>query len=191
MYHTTETGTVACDRKPTIEGSVGKTIEGVDVRVGDGKRAVGESGPIWVKSRSIARDVVGPSAAQVSRPRSKGDATPVPVGGFDGHGWFRTGDVGHIDKAGRIFLSGREDQLVKVDGKRVALGEVAGCLESFPKVQRAHVKVITDPLGGPMVVAQVVVFGKCGAEEIIDHCAKNLAPYKVPRRIEFCEELPA
>src|SRR5207253_1097903 len=85
---------------------------------------------------------------------------------------------GSIDKAGRISLFGREDHLVKVDGKRVALGEVESCLESFPKVQRAQARVITDPLGGPMVVARVVVHGKCGAEEIIDHCAKNLAPYK-------------
>ena len=71
--------------------------------------------------------------------------------------------------------------------------EVQECLESFAKVQQAQVRVITDPLGGPMVVASVVVMGKGGptvAEEIIDHCAKNLAPYKVPRRIEFCETLP-
>ena len=40
-----------------------------------------------------------------------------------------------------------------------------------------------------MVVARVVTKQKCGAEEIIDHCARNLAPYKVPRRIEFCEAI--
>jgi len=44
---------------------------------------------------------------------------------------------------------------------------------------------------GPMVVAKVVPIGRCSAEEVIDHCAKNLAPYKVPRRIEFCETLPS
>jgi O-succinylbenzoic acid--CoA ligase len=115
----------------------------------------------------------------------------VPVGGFDAQGWMRTGDLGTVDKTGRVFLTGREDHLVKVDGKRVALGEVEGCLESFPKVQRAQVQVVTDPLGGPIMVANVVVLGKCGAEEIIDHCAKNLAPYKVPRRIVFCENLPS
>ena len=38
-----------------------------------------------------------------------------------------------------------------------------------------------------MVVAKVVAHSKCQAEEIIDHCARNLAPYKVPRRIEFTE----
>ena len=42
-----------------------------------------------------------------------------------------------------------------------------------------------------MVVAKVVLSGKSSAEEIIDHCARNLASYKVPRRIEFCDSLPA
>jgi acyl-coenzyme A synthetase/AMP-(fatty) acid ligase len=56
-------------------------------------------------------------------------------------------------------------------------------------VKQAQALVITDPLGGPMVIAKVVALSKCLAEEIIDHCAKNLAPYKVPRRIEFCERL--
>jgi long-chain acyl-CoA synthetase len=181
MYHTTETSTIACDRKEPRPGSVGKPIDGVDVRIGAAKLAAGEAGPIWIKSKSVSR---------ASMPAIRGRGEAVPVGGLDDKGWLRTGDVGHADKTGRIYLDGREDQLVKVDGKRVALGEVQDCLESFSKVQQAQVRVITDPLGGPMVVASVVVLGKCGAEEIIDHCAKNLAPYKVPRRIEFCEILP-
>jgi long-chain acyl-CoA synthetase len=184
VYHTTEASTVACDRKGGVPDTVGKTIDGVEVRLGEA-RPGGEGAPLWVRSKAIARHAIGPG----QRPRNH-DST-VPVGACDAHGWLRSGDLAHLDKAGRIFLVGREDQLVKVDGKRVALGEVEGCLESFPKVQRAQVRVITDPLGGPMMVANVVVFGKCGAEEIIDHCAKNLAPYKVPRRIVFCEELPA
>ena len=182
MYHTTETATVSCDKKEPRPGSVGKVIDGVEVRIGDGKNS--EEGAIWVRGKSISRSVI---------PAPRVRDGEVPVGSVDERGWLRTGDVGHIDKTGRIYLSGREDQLVKVDGKRVALGEVQECLESFHKVEQARVRVITDPLGGPMVVASVVVMGKSGpsiAEEIIDHCAKNLAPYKVPRRIEFCETLP-
>jgi long-chain acyl-CoA synthetase len=181
LYHTTETSTIACDKKEPRPGSVGKAIEHVDVRIGDGKLPAGENGAIWVRSKAVAQ-------RSVPMPRAR---EHVPVGGIDDKGWLRTGDVGHVDKTGRIYLAGREDQLVKVDGKRVALGEVQECLESFAKVQQALVRVITDPLAGPMVVASVVVMGKCGAEEIIDHCAKNLAPYKVPRRIEFCETLPS
>jgi long-chain acyl-CoA synthetase len=181
VYHTTEASMIACDRKGGLANTVGKAIEGVEVRMGEVK-GEGPSAPLWVRSKAIARQSIG-------TPQRARDGEVV-VGAVDGHGWLRTGDIGVVDKVGRIFLSGREDQLVKVDGKRVALGEVEGCLESFPKVQRAQVRVITDPLGGPIMVANVVVFGKCGAEEIIDHCAKNLAPYKVPRRIVFCEEIP-
>jgi acyl-CoA synthetase (AMP-forming)/AMP-acid ligase II len=179
VYHTTEASLIACDRKGGVADTVGRAIDGVEVRASG---AGGQPGPLWVRSKAIARHAIG------TPPHGRNGE--VPVGGFDPHGWLRTGDLAMIDKAGRIFLSGREDQLVKVDGKRVALGEVEGCLESFPKVQRAQVRVITDPLGGPIMVASVVVHGKCGAEEIIDHCAKNLAPYKVPRRIVFCEDLP-
>jgi len=184
-YHTTETGLVACDKKPATDGSIsaGKPIDGVEVRIGDGK-AKDAQGRVWVRSKSVASRAVGASAKLV------GKTSGTPVGAADDKGWFRTGDLGRLDKAGRLHLAGREDQLVKVDGKRVALGEVESCLESFPKVSRAQARVITDPLGGPMVVASVVVHGKCGAEEIIDHCAKNLAPYKVPRRIEFRDDLP-
>ena len=113
----------------------------------------------------------------------------VPVGGVDGEGWFRTGDLGVVDKAGRTTITGREDDLVKVDGKRIALGEVEGCLESFPKVKAARARVVMDDFGGPMVVARVVRAEMCRAEDIIDHCARNLAPYKVPRQIEFCESV--
>ncbi len=184
-YHTTETALVACDKKPGAEGgsSVGKTIDGVEIRIGDGKTK--DAGPVWVRSKAVAIKSVGAS----SRPRLSAK-TDAQVGTADDKGWFRTGDLGRVDKNGRLYLTGREDHLVKVDGKRVALGEVESCLESFAKVERAQARVITDPLGGPMVVASVVLRSKCGAEEIIDHCAKNLAPYKVPRRIEFRDELP-
>ena len=54
---------------------------------------------------------------------------------------------------------------------------------------RSKVRIVTDDQGGPMVVAQVVRTGACKAEDLIDHCARNLAPYKVPRQIEFCEQV--
>jgi len=191
-YHTTETGLVACDKKSSGDsgGAVGKAIDGVELRIGDGKAK--DAGPVWVRSKAVALRAVGTSStrAEKAKLRATSKSTETHVGSADDKGWFRTGDLGRMDKVGRLALEGREDQLVKVDGKRVALGEVESCLESFPKVQRAQARVITDPLGGPMVVASVVVHGKCGAEEIIDHCAKNLAPYKVPRRIEFREDLP-
>ena len=143
------------------------------------KLSPNETGPIWVRSRALSTV----SVPKIHLPK-RGDGTPI--GGVE-EGWLRTGDLGQQDKTGRTVITGREDDLVKVDGKRVALGEVAGCLESFPKVKEAEVRIVTDDLGGPMVVARIVRAGVCRAEDIIDHCARNLAPYKVPRQIEFCE----
>ena len=111
------------------------------------------------------------------------------LGAIDKGGWLRTGDLGKLDKTARLQITGREDDVVKVDGKRVALGEVEGCLEAFPKIKAAQATVVTDPMAGAVVVARVVTKQKCGVEEIIDHCARNLAPYKVPRRIEFCDAI--
>ena len=188
MYHTTEAHAVAADRKGTAPESVGKAVDGVEIRVGEaGKLSPSGTGPVWVRSAAVSRVAIGPMAEDAKR-RKKGD---VPIGGVDADGWFRTGDLGKLDKAGKLQLQGREDDVVKVDGKRIALGEVEGCIEAFGKVKAAQALVIQDPLAGAMVIARVVVSKKCGAEEIIDHCAKNLASYKVPRRIEFCESLTA
>ncbi|HEX2570988.1 MAG TPA: class I adenylate-forming enzyme family protein [Polyangia bacterium] len=177
MYHTTEAHAIALDRKGQNPDSVGKAVEGVSLRIG-----AGES--VWVRSAAVAQEAISLVPA---RPVKRNE---VPIGRMDAEGWYRTGDRGRLDRSGRLYLTGREDDLVKVDGKRVALGEVDACLESFPKVKAAQSRLVTDPLAGPMVVASVVTSGKCVAEEIIDHCARNLAPYKVPRRIEFCERLP-
>jgi long-chain acyl-CoA synthetase len=185
-YHTTETGLISVDTTSKNPESVGKVIGGIEVRLTDadgGKVAAADAGVIWVKGKSVTARAIGPY--EVPAPKSG----RVPVGGHDKDGWYRTGDLGRLEKSGKLTLAGREDDLVKVDGKRVALGEVEGCLESFPKVKQAQALVFVDPLAGPMVVARVVATGKVSAEEIIDHCAKNLAPYKVPRRIEFREIL--
>jgi long-chain acyl-CoA synthetase len=183
-YHSTQAGPLALDRGGKDPESVGRSFEGVELRVAGPKGdrlPASETGPIWVRSGALS--VI--SVPKIHLPkRSDG----VPIGGLD-EGWLRTGDLGQQDKTGRTTITGREDDLVKVDGKRVALGEVEGCLEAFPKVKAAQARVVTDDLGGPMVVARVVRAGICRAEDIIDHCARNLAPYKVPRQIEFCEQL--
>jgi long-chain acyl-CoA synthetase len=183
-YHTTQAGPLAVDRAGKDPGSVGRTFEGVELRIAGptgNKLSPNETGPIWVRSRALSTI----SVPKIHLPKH-GDGTPI--GGVD-EGWLRTGDLGQQDKTGRTIITGREDDLVKVDGKRLALGEVAGCLEAFPKVKEAEVRIVTDDLGGPMVVARIVRAGVCRAEDIIDHCARNLAPYKVPRQIEFCEQL--
>ena len=190
-YHSTEAATVTLEDSGKYPTTVGKPIEGVDVKITapDGsapKAGKPSDGLIWVKSKTLSPKSIGPFDDEKASSRASG---MVAIGAIDKGGWLRTGDLGRMDKSGRLQLTGREDDVVKVDGKRVALGEVEGCLEAFPKIKAAQATVVTDPMAGAMVVARVVMKQQCGAEEIIDHCARNLAPYKVPRRIEFCETI--
>jgi long-chain acyl-CoA synthetase len=193
-YHSTEAATITLEDSGKYPTTVGKPIDGVEVKVTapDGKTVSGgKEGLIWVKSKTLSPKSIGPfDAEEASGGKSAARASGmVTIGSIDKSGYLRTGDLGKLDKNGRLQITGREDDVVKVDGKRVALGEVEGCLESFPKIKAAQATVVTDPMAGAMVVARVVTKQKCGAEEIIDHCARNLAPYKVPRRIEFCETI--
>jgi long-chain acyl-CoA synthetase len=192
-YHSTEAATVALEDTGKYPSTVGKPIDGVEIRItaADGsaqKAPNAKEGLIWVKSKTLSPKSIGPFDHEHEKETARPSGM-VAIGAIDKQGWLRTGDLGKIDKNGRLVLTGREDDVVKVDGKRVALGEVEGCLEAFPKIKAAQASVVTDPMAGSMVVAKVVTKQKCGAEEIIDHCARNLAPYKVPRRIEFCESI--
>jgi acyl-CoA synthetase (AMP-forming)/AMP-acid ligase II len=183
-YHATETGPISFDKTGKEPASVGKPFGGVEVRlspsaVGAPNDPGGSPGaqPIWVRSKGASEHFI-PNLTVAPH------AGSVAIGRTDAEGWFRTGDLGTIDKSGRLRLAGREDDLVKIDGKRVALGEVAGCLEAFPKVKEAEAHLSHDETGNPIVVARVVATAGCRAEELIDHCARALAPYKVPRHIE-------
>jgi acyl-coenzyme A synthetase/AMP-(fatty) acid ligase len=182
-YQAVETGPVAIDltgRNPT---TVGLPFAGVEIRVADcqgSNRPVGAQGPVWVRGACVSSTFV-PSVSL----RVRGSEVPIGRGSTDG--WIRTGDVGSFDRDSRLTLWGREDDLVKVDGRRVALGEVEGCLEAFANVRSAEARLEYDELGGSRVIARVQRDGHCTPKQLIDHCARHLAPHKVPARVEFGE----
>jgi acyl-CoA synthetase (AMP-forming)/AMP-acid ligase II len=179
-YHSTETGPISIDRAGKEPTTVGKPFEGVEIRLGESARTADgqEARGVWVRSAGASTFFL----PRLSLSAPDGSAT---IGRFDADGWFRTGDLGTLDRAGRLTLVGREDDLVKIDGKRVALGEVAGCLEGFAKVKEAEARLAYDEIGNPIVVARVVANAGCRVDELMDHCARNLAPHKVPRQIEI------
>lgn len=198
-YHTTEAGMIAFDRAGKSPQTVGKPAGDIEVRVTTekgAKLAAGKKGVVWARGGAISPLSIGPYHEDAAGGEADGrgarragrgggdDGLAADVSRADPNGWFRTGDMGKLDKSGKLTLLGREDHVVKVEGKRVALGEVEGCLEAFPTVQRARARLGTGATNEAMVVAEVVAEGACEAEDLIDHCAKNLAPYKVPRRVE-------
>jgi acyl-CoA synthetase (AMP-forming)/AMP-acid ligase II len=182
-YQAMETGPVAIDlpgRNPT---TVGLPFAGVEIRVADRQGTqmpAGARGPVWVRSAGVSSTFVPPVKLRMH-------GNEVPIGRGHSDGWLRTGDIGSLDRDGRLTLCGREDDLVKVDGRRVALGEVEGCLEAFANVRSAEARLEYDDLGGSRVVARVQRDGPCTPKQLIDHCARHLAPHKVPARVEFGE----
>jgi acyl-coenzyme A synthetase/AMP-(fatty) acid ligase len=182
-YQTVETGPVAIDLEGRDPVTVGLPFAGVEIRAADplgSQVPTGVPGLVWVRAAGVSASFVPPV-----RLRTRGGEVPIGRGLRDG--WLRTGDIGSLDRDGRLTLFGREDDLVKVDGRRVALGEVEGCLEAFANVRSAEARLEHDDVGGSRVIARVQRDGHCTPKQLIDHCAKHLAPHKVPARVEFGE----
>jgi len=180
-YQAMETGPVAIDLEGQNPTTVGRPFGGVEIRVADrqGTRMPAAArGPVWVRGAGVSSTFVPPVKLRMRD-------SEVPIGRGHSDGWLRTGDVGSLDQDGRLTLCGREDDLVKVDGRRVALGEVEGCLEAFANVRSAEARLEYDDIGGSRVIARVQRDGHCTPKQLIDHCAKHLAPHKVPARVEF------
>ena len=109
-------------------------------------------------------------------------------------GWFRTGDVGHVDADGYLFLRGRSKDVISVMGMKFFPQEVEAVLAAHPLVQAASVYGGRDERWGQTVHARIVTKGHAlTAElerELRQHCRQQLAAYKVPERIEFVAALP-
>jgi long-chain acyl-CoA synthetase len=107
-------------------------------------------------------------------------------------GLLYTGDVGYLDKDGYIFITARKKELIKVSGFQVWPQEVVEVIKSHPAVEDVCVRGIPDPLQGESVKAWVVLRkGRIlSVEELRAYCRQKLTAYKVPRHVEFRDELP-
>ncbi|MDT4937652.1 MAG: fatty-acyl-CoA synthase [Pseudonocardiales bacterium] len=107
-------------------------------------------------------------------------------------GLLSSGDVGHFDDAGLLFIDGRDDDMIVSGGENVFPAEVEGLLVEHPDVADAAVIGVPDDEFGQRLKAFVVLRAghDIGADELRDHVRSNLARHKVPRDIEFRDELP-
>jgi long-chain acyl-CoA synthetase len=108
-------------------------------------------------------------------------------------GFFRTGDVDYQDADGYFYIQDRLKDMIVTGGENVYSGEVEAVIYEHPAVREAAVFGIPDPQWGELVMACVVLKpGKTlSADDLITHCRRSLANYKIPRRVEFSEtELP-
>ncbi|TDD70751.1 long-chain fatty acid--CoA ligase [Jiangella aurantiaca] len=120
---------------------------------------------------------------------------PATAEVLDGDGWLRTGDLGRVDGGYVYFLDRRKD-VIKVKGENVGAGEVERVLLEHPLVEECAAVGVPDPILGERLLAFVVLSagaapGPAAEDDALrEHCARRLAPFKVPSRIVPVPELP-
>ncbi|HET8583806.1 MAG TPA: AMP-binding protein [Jatrophihabitans sp.] len=158
-------------------GTVGRPPQGTRIKLldADGREVPqGESGRIFVGSSMQFEGYTGGGSKEVVA------------------GLMSTGDVGHLDAAGRLFVDGRDDDMIVSGGENVFPAEVEELLTSYDGVQEAAVIGVDDPDYGKRLRAYVVLADGAQVDEatLKDHVKRNLARYKVPREVVFLDELP-
>src|SRR3954464_15669506 len=138
-------------------------------------------------------------------PVEQGDTGRIFVGNdlqFEGYtgggnkdvidGLMSSGDVGHFDEAGRLFIDGRDDDMIVSGGENVFPQEVEDLLTGHESISEAAVFGVDDEKFGQRLKAVVVTRGgqQAPEDEVKEYVKSNLAGYKVPRDVEFIDELP-
>lgn len=111
---------------------------------------------------------------------------------LDKDGWFHTGDIGSLDDAGTILFHGRFKDMLKVGGENVAAAEIEAHLQRHPAVKLAQVVGIPDAkyVEVPAAFVELQPGASATAEELIQHCKREISSFKVPRHIRFVNEWP-
>jgi len=176
LYGSTEIGWVtiatpeAIKEKPKTQG---KPVHGIEIAVfsEDGhKLGPNETGELFVKSDILFE---GYTSGETKDLRDD---------------YMSIGDVGHLDSEGYLYIEGRADDMVVVGGENVYPIEIEELIESLDGVDEAAVVGVEDEEFGEVLAAFVV--GSATPDEVAKACKKELASYKVPRRIEKLDELP-
>jgi long-chain acyl-CoA synthetase len=168
-------------------GSIGIPMVNTDSAVLDPDEdkylPVGETGEIVVAGPQLTK-------GYWKRP----DATKECVAMIEGKWWWRTGDLGRMDADGYFYIYDRKRDLIKYKGLRVFAREVEEVLKDHPHIKEVGVVGQPDPLVGQNVKAVIVLEsdarGKLSERDIMEYCKDKLAPYKIPKIIEFVGEIP-
>ena len=168
------------DRLEDKLGSVGIAIPGVELAVwrhDDSPAGPGETGEIVARGPNVMLGYWGDDAASSEVLHD---------------GWLRTGDLGHFDADGFLFIDGRSVEMIKVGAFRVSPQEVEEIVAALPGVEEVGVTAIPDEMLGQAVKVVIVVKAGASLDErtVKRHCRRYLAAYKMPKQVEFAESLP-
>ena len=175
LYGSTETGFAAIAGPADLRaapGCVGRAPLGTTLELLDADRRPSRAGHIFVGSEMLFDGYTGGGSKET-------------VGAL-----MNTGDVGHRDDGGRLFVDGREDDMIVSGGENVFPGEVEELLAAHAGVEDVAVIGVPDDEFGQRLKAFAVVLDGVTTDELITHVKANLARYKVPREIELRGEIP-
>lgn len=166
---------------PVRRGSVGRAVDGIEVRVVDENSddvPIGDSGEVLVRGANVFEGYW-----------KDADATARVL---DSEGWLHTGDIAMVDDDGYLYLVDRAKDLIIVSGFNVYPAEVEEVLLRHPAVAEAGVVGVAHPHTGEAVRAFVVLREGAEADEdtLIDHCHDHIARYKCPSKVIIVDELP-
>ncbi|MGH8714229.1 MAG: non-ribosomal peptide synthetase [Casimicrobiaceae bacterium] len=179
-YGATESGSIAQTPFPPARapaGSVGRATN-IEIAIADHAGRLlgpGESGEIVVRGPEVFDGYENNDDANRAAFRD---------------GWFRTGDLGRIDRDGFVFLSGRDADIINRGGTKIAPGEVESALAEHPQVIEAVAFSISHPTLGHDVAAAVVLRDRVSEGELRRFLRGGLAAYKIPARIIEVAQLP-
>ena len=169
------------DDPEAVNGTVGKTATGLGLRILDDQgndMPTGEEGEIAGKGPSI-------HLGYHNNPKANQDA-------FTADGWFRTGDLGYLDVAGNLVISGRSKEIINRGGKKFHPREVEEILYTHSKVQHVAIVGLQDPrLGERNCLCVVPRPGQSVTlDEMLAILRGRVATYKLPESLHVFEELP-
>jgi len=166
--------------RPHLLRSAGTAIAGTEIQitdVGTGTQLPpGQQGEIRVRTQQAMTEYLN---------QPKATADTIAHGG-----WVRTGDVGHLDAEGFLFIDDRLKDLIITGGENVYGLEVERVLLDHPEIVDAAVIGVPDEHWGESVKAVIVATRELSAEDVIAFCRERLAGYKCPRTVDMVTELP-
>ncbi|ORB28303.1 acyl-CoA ligase FadD12 [Mycolicibacterium parafortuitum] len=182
-YNATEAGMIATATPEDLRAApdtAGRPADGTELRILDAEHRElppGEVGQIFVRSGTLFD---GYTEGSAGTDKAFHD------------GFMASGDLGYLDDAGRLFVVGRDDEMIVSGGENVYPIEVEKTLTVHPEVAEATVLGVDDAEYGQRLAAFVVLTdgSSVNPDDLKQHVRDNLANYKVPREITILPELP-
>lgn len=181
-YGLTECSPVVCVNPPTLKeykGAIGIPVPSTDIRLVDddgNEVSMGESGEMYVRGPQVMK-------GYLNRPKATAEILQ--------DGWLATGDVARCDDDGYFYIVDRKKDMILVSGFNVFPNEIEEVAVMMDEVVEAAAVGVPHEVSGEVVKLFVVKKDAAlNEEQVKEHCRKHLTGYKVPKMIEFRDELP-